>query len=200
MAKSKSKSRSSAPVTDFSRKAYAGRVDPQHGKHKSVVAVMHALGGQFMGLDRLYMGCYMSGVFKFALFLLVLGIVLYQNSKSETTAAATVKSTLTATGLPATESQGWLSEYSNLGKIGFNTIMVLAAWAIFDTIVVFYNMVSKDYRPPFTYCRDRGKLWSSESEVHRGQMYAFLMVVLVVIIGVRLYTEIPTWLLENLKR
>lgn len=198
MAKSKSSmSRVTAAQTDFSRKAYVGRVDPEQGRHKSVVAVMHTLGGQFMGLDRLYMGCYMSGGFKLALFLLVLSIVLYLNSKTDTTApVTTTTSALSATGSPETESP----KYSDLKKIGLNTITVLTVWAIFDTIVVFYNLVSKDYRPPFTYCRDRGKLWSSEGEVHRGQMYAFLMVVLIVIIGVRLYKEIPGWLLDNLKR
>lgn len=193
----------SAAKSDYSRKAYEGRVDPVHGKYKSVVALLHAVGGQFMGLDRLYMGCYLSGGFKLALFLFAVGVVVYQmnTKKDPTTPSATVPPAVpTVKPTASAESGGnWATDkISSVGMIALNAVGFLTLWAIFDTIVVFYNLVSKDYRPPYTYCRDEGKLWRSEKEVQRGQMYALMMVVLVVIIGIRLFSEIPQWLFKNL--
>ena len=198
-----SRRRAATRAPDYSRKAYEGRVDPVNGKQKWVMALLHSVGGQFMGLDRLYMGCQLSGGFKLVLFLFAVAVVLYQmNTKKETTTPSATVPPAVPTVKPSpdtsSESKSFTDRFSSAGIIAMNAVGFLCLWALFDTIVVFYNLVTKDYRPPYTYCRDEGRLWVSEKEVQRGQVYAMMMVVLVVIIGIRLFSEIPQWLIDNL--
>lgn len=162
--------------------------DPVHGRHKWVLALLSSVGGQFMGLDRLYLGCYVTGAFKMVLFLSVLGIVLYQQFKSGDTSAPAI---------PSTSSE---KPWTSLGRIGYNTLLLLSVWAVFDTAVVFLNLVRRDARAPYTYCRDRAKPWTSEAEVRRGQLYAFAMLVVIFIFGISVYSEIPSWLYKNLSK
>lgn len=164
--------------------------DPQHGRHKWVMALLSSVGGQFMGLDRLYLGCYVTGGFKLFLFLAVLGIVLYQQFRKG------------GTSLPASPSGSSNSDkpWTSLGQIGYNTLILLTVWAFFDTLVVFLNLVRRDTKAPYTYCRDRARPWTSEAEVRRGQLYAFAMLVVIFIFGISVYSEIPAWLYKNLSR
>lgn len=165
-----SKSKSSTTAMD------AHAVSVESGKSKRVLLAITAAGGSAAGLDRLYMGCRATGLLKLALFSAVAGTAAYEwyTNKEANTAAP--------------------GSGTGFSSILLRLISFLLIWTVFDSVVVFYNALSGSYKVPYSYCRDKSRVWKSVEDVEQSKILAVIIIVATVVAN----AFMPTYILDHL--
>jgi len=125
----------------------------QPRKSKILLLLIHLLGGGYLGLDRMYMGCWQSGLIKMLLF--VVGVVLLFSFFPSNNDAEPVK-------------------YPMALWVGFVCLMVSYIWVMLDLIWVLINAASGSTEVPWTYCDNA--MWRNEGDITCGQYLAFFLI------------------------
>lgn len=135
-------------------------------RSKIILGLLSALGGSFVGLDRLYMGCKFSGILKLVLFIFLITVaVLNENNK--------------------------LPDNTQLKQWAYNAFFLLMAWAFVDIVLVIFNLLSGQATAPYTMvCTASKAPWKSQQDILYGRYLGAVIVVTNIVIGYTVYSKI----------